>query len=180
MAVLLNCGIVPGIARAACIQKWQQKCSLEVLQRFKAHKALHNVRQSLGKGSAKAGTYRCCSRVIITHAAQVHAYRHRVQFTAAAAQVPKNAILLEVGPHSVLRSPLRQCRPELPYVTAIKKQSDASLTVPDAVCELWRKGAAFSWPVDEACPLQERKYLIPWISEGAIAGHVCTLAFQRL
>lgn len=46
------------------------------------------------------------------HVAQVHAFRNRVQFTEAAAAIPKTAILLEIGPHGVLRSPLRQCRPE--------------------------------------------------------------------
>ena len=34
-------------------------------------------------------------------------------------------------------------------MATIKKGSDASQTVPDSVCELWRKGAALSWPVEE-------------------------------
>ena len=39
---------------------------------------------------------------------QVAAFRRRVQFTAAVAAVPEGAVLLEVGPHSLLRGPLRQ------------------------------------------------------------------------
>jgi hypothetical protein len=50
------------------------------------------------------------------HVAQVHAFRNRVQFTEAAAAIPKTAILLEIGPHGVLRSPLRQCRPEASHL----------------------------------------------------------------
>lgn len=38
---------------------------------------------------------------------------------------------------------------QVPYVATMKKGSDASQTVPDSVCELWRKGAALSWPVEE-------------------------------
>ena len=40
---------------------------------------------------------------------QVAAFSRRVLFTAAAAAVPAGAVLLEVGPHSLLRGPLRQC-----------------------------------------------------------------------
>lgn len=40
---------------------------------------------------------------------QVAAFSRRVLFTAAAAAVPAGALLLEVGPHSLLRGPLRQC-----------------------------------------------------------------------
>jgi len=39
---------------------------------------------------------------------QVAAFSRRVLFTDAAAAVPEGAVLLEVGPHSLLRGPLRQ------------------------------------------------------------------------
>ena len=78
---------------------------------------------------------------------QVHAYRNMVTFTAAAAQIPKDVVLLEVGPHGVLRSPLRQCRGELPYVSVMQKGCNALDTVHEAVCELWCKGAPIMWPV---------------------------------
>ena len=52
-------------------------------------------------------TYRRSTTQLIT-VLQVAAFRRRVQFTAAAAAVPEGAVLLEVGPHSLLRGPLRQ------------------------------------------------------------------------
>ncbi|EIE19938.1 hypothetical protein COCSUDRAFT_44339 [Coccomyxa subellipsoidea C-169] len=110
--------------------------------------------------------------LLCSAAYQVHAFRNRVQFTDAAAAVPKNAILLEVGPHGVLRSPLRQCRPEVPYVATIKKESNASLTVPDSVCELWRKGATLSWPVEKLSkeatelPAEVAAALVSWDHNG--------------
>ncbi|EIE19942.1 hypothetical protein COCSUDRAFT_58179 [Coccomyxa subellipsoidea C-169] len=110
--------------------------------------------------------------LLCSAAYQVHAFRNRVQFTDAAAAVPKNAILLEVGPHGVLRSPLRQCRPEVPYVATIKKESNASLTVPNSVCELWRKGATLSWPVEKLSkeatelPAEVAAALVSWDHSG--------------
>lgn len=89
---------------------------------------------------------------------QVHAFRQRVLFTEAAGQIPKNAVVLEVGPHSVLRSPLRQCRPDLPYVAAMKRGADGAETVPASVCELWRKGASLHWP---AAPVTEEDSAAP-------------------
>ncbi|KAK9916399.1 hypothetical protein WJX75_002178 [Coccomyxa subellipsoidea] len=110
--------------------------------------------------------------LLCSAAYQVHAFRNRVQFTEAAAAIPKTAILLEIGPHGVLRSPLRQCRPEVPYVATMKKGSDASQTVPDSVCELWRKGAALSWPVEELSkeatelPAEVAAALVSWDHSG--------------
>ena len=77
---------------------------------------------------------------------QVQAFRNIVRFKEAAAQIPKDVIVLEVGPSGVLRSPLRQSRPDLPYVVAMQRGGDAAVTVPDAVCQLWCKGAPIVWP----------------------------------
>ena len=46
--------------------------------------------------------------------AQVQSYVSRVRFVEACAAVPADALLLEVGPHALLRSPLRQNRATLP------------------------------------------------------------------
>lgn len=102
------------------------------------------TRCSSGKTSGSALSDRSLMHALC--AGQVHAFRERVQFTSAAAGIPAGTVLLEVGPHGVLRSPLRQCRPELPYTTAMQRDADAAATVPAAVCELWRKGASFEWP----------------------------------
>ena len=105
---------------------------------------------------------------------QVYAFRNAVQFTAAAAQIPKNAVLFEIGPHGVLRSPLRQCCPELPYVAAMKKGGNASETVPGAVCDLWRKGASFAWPAPEPC---EAGIIAPErVAASVVVGGPCTVS----
>ena len=44
---------------------------------------------------------------------QVQGYVGRVRFTEACAAIPADALLLEIGPHLVMRSPLRQSRPTL-------------------------------------------------------------------
>ena len=79
---------------------------------------------------------------------QVHSYRNRVLFTAAAAAVPKDAILVEIGPHALLRSPLRQSRPELGYVSLMRKGECGAATLAAAISELWRKGASIDWQTD--------------------------------
>ena len=39
---------------------------------------------------------------------QVQSFKSRVLFREACAAIPEDALLLEVGPHAILRSPLRQ------------------------------------------------------------------------
>lgn len=39
---------------------------------------------------------------------QVQSFKSRVLFREACAAFPEDAVLLEVGPHAILRSPLRQ------------------------------------------------------------------------
>ncbi|KAK9826437.1 hypothetical protein WJX81_005723 [Elliptochloris bilobata] len=75
----------------------------------------------------------------------VAAFSRRVLFTAAVAAVPAGAVLLEVGPHSLLRGPLRQGRPNLAYVAAMRRGEAAAETLPGAVAELWRMGVAVAW-----------------------------------
>lgn len=78
---------------------------------------------------------------------QVHSYRNSVLFTSAAAQIPDNALLLEIGPHSILRSPLRQCRPELKYVGAMRRGACGMETLSSALGEMWRAGVPVHWKV---------------------------------
>ena len=63
-------------------------------------------------------------------------------------RVPKDAILLEIGPHAILRSPLRQSRPELPYVGLMRKAECGLETLGAAVGELWRRGVGVQWATD--------------------------------
>ena len=41
---------------------------------------------------------------------QTHGYASRVQFRLACTKIPKDVLLLEIGPHALMRSPLRQNR----------------------------------------------------------------------
>jgi acyl transferase domain-containing protein len=76
---------------------------------------------------------------------QVQSYKSRVLFKAACAAIPEDAVVLEVGPHAIMRAPLRQNCATLPYVNTMKKGDDATLSVREAVAGLWRKGAALKW-----------------------------------
>lgn len=83
---------------------------------------------------------------------QVHSYRNPVLFTDAAAQIPENAVIVEIGPHSILRSPLRQNRPELKYVGVMRKGACGVETLNSAVAEMWRSGVPVHW---EASPVPQ-------------------------
>lgn len=78
-------------------------------------------------------------------AAQTHGYASRVQFRLACSKIPKDVILLEIGPHALMRSPLRQNRSDLQYVATMKKGDSAVDTLKAAIADLWRKGAAINW-----------------------------------
>ena len=83
---------------------------------------------------------------------QVQSYKSRVLFRSACSAIPEDALLLEVGPHAIMRSPLRQNCAALPYVSTMKKGEDGTLTLRDSVAGLWRKGAALTWDVPEDVP----------------------------
>ena len=69
-------------------------------------------------------------------------------------------MLLEVGPHAIMRAPLRQNCAALPYVNAMKKGEDATLSLREGVAGLWRKGAALKWDVPEDVPGAVSSYLL--------------------
>ena len=75
----------------------------------------------------------------------MQSYVSCVRFMEACAAIPADALLLEVGPHALLRSPLRQNRATLPYVSVMKKGSEAGATLRDGAADLWRKGVALTW-----------------------------------
>ncbi|KAH8655375.1 type I polyketide synthase [Xylariales sp. PMI_506] len=55
-------------------------------------------------------------------------------------------IILEIGAHSTLSGPIRSILKDrkLPYVTCLKRKTDAEATMQEAVCELLRQGYAVS------------------------------------
>lgn len=54
---------------------------------------------------------------------QVNGFQNRVLFREACEQLPKDITILEIGPHSILKSLIKQCRPDLAYVPTLKKAS---------------------------------------------------------
>ena len=76
---------------------------------------------------------------------QVHSYRNPVLFTGAAKDIPEDALLVEIGPHAILKSPLRQSRPDLPYVGSMKKGECGVQSLATAVGDLWRQGVPVKW-----------------------------------
>ena len=91
---------------------------------------------------------------------QVQSYKSRVLFKGACGAIPEDALLLEIGPHAIMRSPLRQNCAALPYVSTMKKGEDGTLTLREAVAGLWRKGAALKWDVPEDVPGQPPWHLL--------------------
>ena len=82
----------------------------------------------------------------------MQSYKSRVLFKGACSAIPEDAVLLEVGPHAIMRAPLRQNCAALPYVNTMKKGEDATLSLREAVAGLWRKGAALKWSVPDDVP----------------------------
>ena len=97
---------------------------------------------------------------------QVYAYRNPVLFLEASEAIPANALLVEIGPHAVLRSLLRGTRPELAYISTMTKGSDGQETLATAVGDMWRAGVPVHW---SAPPVP----LISEGTEGECTRHVC-------
>ena len=100
----------------------------------------------------------------------MQSYKSRVLFKGACSAIPEDALLLEIGPHAIMRSPLRQNCAGLPYVSTMKKGEDGTLTLREAVAGLWRKGAALKWDVPEDVPGQP-----PWLAPAVL----CSLALRQ-
>lgn len=100
----------------------------------------------------------CMLKVLVC--AQVHSYVNPVRFTDAVMRIPDNVLLVEIGPHSILRSPVRQCRPALPYLSMMAKGQCAVQTLANAVSDMWSQGVSVQWqatPVPDSCAGSECK-----------------------
>ncbi|CAK0786732.1 hypothetical protein CVIRNUC_009946 [Coccomyxa viridis] len=100
---------------------------------------------------------------------QTHGYASRVQFRLACSKIPKDVLLLEIGPHALMRSPLRQNRSDLQYVATMKKGESAVETLKVAVADLWRKGAVFDWPTATAPAPAEHPELFRAVREALVS-----------
>eukprot|EP00884_Botryococcus_braunii_P011836 jgi/Botrbrau1/20653/Bobra.113_1s0077.1 len=98
---------------------------------------------------------------------QVHGYRHKVLFRQACEQVPADVIMLEIGPHSILKSMIRQCRPDLTYVPTLEKGKNGVTSLHEALAALWNNGATVAWPTQDLddtveVPRAIREALVAW------------------
>ena len=96
-------------------------------------------------------------------------------FNAASQGIPEEAVIIEIGPHAILRSPLRQCRPDLPYVSLMKKGDCGLATLTAGLEDMWRHGVPVQWqadPVVEGAPGTERE--LPCCTRPALASAFCS------
>ncbi|MCX7114351.1 MAG: beta-ketoacyl synthase N-terminal-like domain-containing protein [Gammaproteobacteria bacterium] len=63
-----------------------------------------------------------------------------VDFLGAMLQVPENAVVLEVGPHSILRSLIRDCAPSVQYVSLMTRDLNDFDTFKSGIGRLWKLG----------------------------------------
>ena len=86
-----------------------------------------------------------------------------VDFSAALSKIPKNAIVLEVGPHCTLRPYVAEVLPECAYVPMMMANKSAALTVSAALASIWNLGGTVRNPVSpERLPLSVRSLAVSW------------------
>ena len=92
---------------------------------------------------------------------QVHGFANRVLFRQACSNIPKDAIVLEIGPHALLRSAIRQNRPDLQYAYTMKKGESSVETLQNALADLWLKGASVYWLLPEVSAAAQCEEILP-------------------
>eukprot|EP00884_Botryococcus_braunii_P006514 jgi/Botrbrau1/15864/Bobra.40_1s0048.1 len=112
-------------------------------------------------GSTDLSAAYCCTEY---HAAS---YGGRVLFRQACTAIPKDALLLEIGPHSQLKALLRVNCPGQRYVATLHRNCASDLSFSSAIADLWRKGVTMRWPVPiisprAAVPRGVREALVAW------------------
>ncbi len=89
-----------------------------------------------------------------------------VDFMEAIKKIPQNQIVLEIGPHSILKGIVKDNRPDLRYVSLMKKESDELQTLKEGLGQLWRLGIYINVPQLHArpqrLPLHLRGKLCSW------------------
>ncbi len=63
-----------------------------------------------------------------------------VDFAHAVKNIPQNSVVLEIGPHSVLRSLIKENRPDLKYASFMKRDTNELETLKEGLGKLWKFG----------------------------------------
>eukprot|EP00808_Paulinella_micropora_P018901 g31967.t1 len=86
-----------------------------------------------------------------------------VDFPAACKNIPDKALLVEVGPHGIMRPYLTELLPEADYVSLMTKGKSGLETVQRALGQLWLQGVPLQAPVSpERLPLETRVAAVSW------------------
>ncbi len=104
---------------------------------------------------------------LFDHRYHVHGVLRPVDFIKAVSHLPQNAIVLEIGPHTVLKTLIKDNRPDVKYASLMKKDADEVETLKEGLGKLWKFGASLHFSREEKTGLQRpslevRSHLVSW------------------
>jgi fatty acid synthase len=88
-----------------------------------------------------------------------------VDFRSAIDKIPKNQVVLEIGPHSILKTLVKDNRPDLKYACLMKRETDEVATLKEGLGELWRFGIDLDFSNGNKAarpPLEIREKMVSW------------------
>lgn len=91
----------------------------------------------------------------------------QVDFIQTMQNIPQNSIIVEIGPHSVLKNLIKDNRPDLKYVSFMKKNTDELQSFKEGLAKLWKFGIQIDLQQGETVfgardPLDVRKNMVSW------------------
>ncbi len=101
-----------------------------------------------------------------TEAYHVESVTRAVDFMGAMNQIPNNAIALEIGPHAALRAIIRDCVPDIKYVSLLSRNENDLETFKKGIGRLWTLGVDIKVIPDKIRPpLSVRSKQTAWQRE---------------
>jgi fatty acid synthase len=86
-----------------------------------------------------------------------------VDFIRTLHKIPQNGTVLEIGPHPILKTLIKDNRPDLKYACLMKKNTSELETFKEGLGKLWKYGIFLQMPVRwERPPLEIRDQLVSW------------------
>lgn len=93
----------------------------------------------------------------------VNAVIEPVDFIRTLHKIPQNGIILEIGPHPILKTLIKDNRPDLKYACLMKKNTSEIETFKEGLGKLWKYGTSLQMPVRWERPSFEiREQLVSW------------------
>ena len=105
-----------------------------------------------------------CETDVYDYHYQVDSVLEPVDFIRAIHQVPQNAIIVEIGPHSILKTLIKDNRPDLHYISLMKKDTNDFDSFREGLGKLWKLGMNVDFAKTDAkrLPLNIRSKLVSW------------------